>query len=145
MSHHTHRAFRETLNEKRFSNFFLQLFFLLKEEADLLNLICSICRNSEKVSQRLKVFPKYTSGFSTLIFYYKFTPLKFLSILCLLRPNAFMYGFILMILMSHVLCFDQNRRRFGFDGLFDRSRLGCRQIEQIKVCTFLSRKRKHET
>ena len=23
-----------------------------------------------------------------------------------------------MVLMSHVLCFDQNRRRFGFDGQF---------------------------
>ena len=46
-----------------------------------------------------------------------YTP-QFLSILCLLRPNAFMYGSILMILMSHMLCFDQNRRRFGFDGPF---------------------------
>jgi hypothetical protein len=29
-----------------------------------------------------------------------------------------MYGFILMILMSRMLCFGQNRRRFGFDGPF---------------------------
>ena len=57
-----------------------------------------------------------------------------------------MYGYILIILMSHVLCFDQNRRRFGFDGPFvPPSRLGCRQIgSRLKVCTFPSRKQKHE-
>ena len=45
-----------------------------------------------------------------------------------------------------MLCFGQNRRRFGFDGTFvPPSRLGCREIgSRLKVCTFLSRKQKHE-